>query len=117
MYLFSRELAGCAAVISWNVLADRIRWHLDALLEPARFLRKHDRNAVANRIGKLGGPRNQLLLLGIVFERTLGKRADQNFQKLGVNSARRTVGRYRVHGRVHSFTRSWQAVIPASRPV
>src|SRR5262249_2135402 len=32
-------------------------------LQPPRFLGQHDRNAVADRIGELGGARDQLLLL------------------------------------------------------
>src|SRR3990170_4543340 len=58
-----------------------------ASLQPARFLRQHDRNAVADRIGQLGLARDQFLLGGVVFQRGLGQRADQDFQQLGIDAA------------------------------
>src|SRR5215510_13377488 len=61
-------------------------------IQPARFLRKHDRDAGADRIGELSRARDQLLLLGIVFQRTLGQRADQDFEELGVDIAGGTFG-------------------------
>ena len=37
-----------------------------SVLQPPRFLGQHDRDAVADRIGELGGARDQLLLVGVV---------------------------------------------------
>src|SRR5438876_7035897 len=62
-------------------------------IQPARFFGQHDRDAVADRIGELGGARDQLLLLRIVFERALGQRADQNFQELRIDAAGGALGR------------------------
>src|SRR5262249_27253767 len=62
-------------------------------IQPARLFGQHDRDAGANRIGELGGARDQLLLLGIVFERAFGQRADQNFQELRIDAAGGGVGR------------------------
>ena len=67
-------------------------------IQPARFLRQHDRNAVADRIGELGLARDQLLLGGVVFQRGLGQRADQDFQKLGIDAARAFGGGDGGHG-------------------
>src|SRR5215510_11957627 len=66
------------------------------LLQRPRFLRQHDRDAVADRIGQLGGAGNQLLLLGIVFQRALGEWADEDFQKLWVDAAGGSVGGHGV---------------------
>jgi len=60
-------------------------------LQLARFLGQHDRDAVADRIGELGGARNQLLPGGVVFEPALGQRANQNFEQLWIDAAGRTV--------------------------
>src|SRR6185312_12768583 len=49
--------------------------------------RQHDRNAVADREGELGAARDQLLPVGVVFERPLGQRADQDFQQLRIDRA------------------------------
>ena len=57
-----------------------------ALVEPPRFVRQHDRDAVADRVGELGGAADQLLALGVVFERRLGQRADQNLQELRIEA-------------------------------
>src|SRR6266700_6280836 len=66
-------------------------------IELAGFLGQHDRNAVADRIGELGGARDQLLLGGVVFERALGQRADQDLEQLGIDAADGTVGRCGGH--------------------
>src|SRR5437660_10906993 len=66
---------------------------LNESIQPARFFGQHDRDAVADRIGELGGARDQLLLLRIVFERALGQRADQNFQELRIDAAGGALGR------------------------
>src|SRR5262245_35042194 len=62
-------------------------------IQPARFFGQHDRDAGADRIGELGGARDQLLLLRVVFERALGQRADQNFQELRIDAAGGALGR------------------------
>src|SRR5436309_13285369 len=62
-------------------------------IQPPRFLRQHDGYAVPDGIGELGGARDQLLLFRIIFQRTLGERADQNFQELRVDAAGRPLGR------------------------
>src|SRR5262245_59882650 len=61
-------------------------------IQPARFLGQHDRDAGADGISELGRARDQLLLLGVVFQRTLGQRADQDFKQLGVDAVGRTFG-------------------------
>src|SRR5215204_552816 len=68
----------------------------------ARFLRQHDRNAVADRVGELGRAGDQLLLLGVIFQRALGQRADQDFQELRIDAAERSVG----DGGAHDFSLS-----------
>src|SRR5262249_57116277 len=68
-------------------LADATAGLERASIEPARFFRQHDRDAGADRIGELGGARDQLLFLRVVFERALGQRADQNFQELRIDAA------------------------------
>ena len=55
-------------------------------IQVARFLGQHDRYAVADRVGELGGARDQPLLLGVVFQRTLGQRADQDFQEFRIDA-------------------------------
>src|SRR5262249_59010292 len=62
-------------------------------IQPARLFGQHDRDAGADRIGELGGARYQLLLLRIIFKRTLGQRADQNFQELRIDAASWALGR------------------------
>src|SRR5947199_3070909 len=61
-------------------------------IQPARLFGQHDRNAVADWISELGGARDQLLLLAVVFERALGERADEDFEQLGIDAAGGTVG-------------------------
>src|SRR5262249_30732290 len=56
-------------------------------LQRACLFGEHDRNAVADRIGELGGARDQLLSLGVVFERALGERADEDFEQFGIDAA------------------------------
>src|SRR5437763_16010356 len=65
----------------------------EASIQPSCLLRQHDRNAAADGVGELGGARDQLLLLRIVFEWSLSQRADQNFQQLRIDAARRAVWR------------------------
>src|SRR6476660_5091865 len=57
------------------------------------FLRQHDRDAVADRISKFCGTRDQFLPRGVKLQRTLGQRADQNFQKLWIDGAFKAFGR------------------------
>ena len=59
---------------------------LEGLTIPAnvdfpRFFRQHDRNALANRIGKPGGFADQLLRFAVIDERLFRHRADQNLQQ------------------------------------
>src|SRR4051794_13573898 len=56
-------------------------------IQPARVLGQHDRDAIADRIGKLGGAGNELLPFRIVFERPLGEGADEDFEELGIDAA------------------------------
>src|SRR5579875_474759 len=80
---------------------------VQASFQPARFLRQHDRNHVANGIGKLGLARDQLLPFGVVFERALRQRTDENLQQFRIDAARGTFGGRRGgHGRLpgHSAT-------------
>src|SRR5579883_816777 len=71
---------------------------MGALVKLARLFRQHDRNAVADRISEPGRSGDQLLPGGVEFERTLGHRADQDFQELGVDGV---FGAFRCggHGR------------------
>src|SRR6185369_14311343 len=57
------------------------------LLQPPRFFRQHDRDAVADRIGELGRARDQLLPLRVVFQRALGERTDEDLQQLRIDAA------------------------------
>src|ERR1700686_4996200 len=59
--------------------------HVEQSIQPAGFLGQHDRDAVADRISELGRTRDQLLLLGVIFQRTLGQRTDQDFKKLRID--------------------------------
>ena len=58
-----------------------------ALVELARFVRQHDRDAVADRVSEAGGAADQLLPLGVVVERGLGQRADQDLKQLRIEAA------------------------------
>src|ERR1041384_2367548 len=101
------------------------------LVQPSRLFGQHDRNAVADRVGELGGARDQLLALAVVFERPLGERADENFEKLrvdarggtiraahGYSGAAPTIARTGVVTATSSRPRScsWQARFPLTRP-
>src|SRR5262245_65971367 len=66
---------------------------MPTLFEPARFFRQHDRYAVADRIGELGLTRNQFVAFGVIFERPLCQRADENFQQFRMDAIRRRFGR------------------------
>src|SRR5262245_63816430 len=66
------------------------------LLQRPRFLRQYDRDAVADRIRQFCRAGNQLLLLGIVFQRALGEGADEDFQKLWINAAGGSIGGHDV---------------------
>src|ERR1044071_5940119 len=68
-------------------------------IQLARLFGQHDRDAVADRVGELGGARDQLLLLGVIFEPPLGERAHENFEQFWIDAAGGTVGchdRFRV---------------------
>src|SRR5437879_4927362 len=62
-------------------------------LDLPRLFRQHDRNAVADRVGELGGARDQFLPGRIEFERALGHRTDQDFQQLWIDGAVEAFGR------------------------
>src|SRR3954452_23680275 len=86
-------------------------------IQPPRLFGQHDRNAVADRIGELGGARDQLLLLAVVFKRALGERADQDFEQLGIDAAGGTVGchdGFRVGRAERSTTSPWSNHSPAA---
>src|ERR1700745_1677141 len=68
-------------------------------VEAPRFLRQHDRDAVADRVGELGGARDQLLLLGVVFQRRLCDRAHQELEQVGIDGLGGSVGWRGGHGR------------------
>ena len=57
-------------------------------IKRARFFRKHDRDAIADRVGKLGRPRNEFLILRVVFEGRLGARTHQDFQQPRIDPGR-----------------------------
>src|SRR6185369_12097149 len=73
-------------------------------IQPPRFLGQHDRNAVADRIGELGGARDQFLLLAVVFERALGQRAHENFEKLRIDTGGGTFGHIGFRLMAHAST-------------
>src|ERR1041384_5426181 len=58
-------------------------------LQRPRLVGEHDRDAVADGVGELGGTADQLLALGVVFERRLGERADQDLEELRIDDAGR----------------------------
>src|SRR5262249_33367848 len=101
-------------------LADATAGLERASIQPARFFRQHDRDAGADRIGELGGARDQLLFLRVVFERALGQRADQNFQELRIDAAGGALGRsVMMHSKLQaacgeSVPRGRSGVEPAS---
>src|SRR6476620_2406409 len=80
--------------------------HIVTSIQLARLFRQHDRYAVADRIGELGGARDQLLLLAVIFERALGERAHEDFKQFRVDARGRTVGCHdRFRMRLHTIAR------------
>ncbi len=75
-----REAAGATGTVP------RLLRGADALarVELARFLGQHDGNAVADRVGEARGAADQLLALGVVVERGLGQRTDQDLEQLRI---------------------------------
>src|SRR3954451_15314501 len=57
------------------------------------LFREHDRDAVADRVGEFGGARDQFLPCAVEFQRPLGQRTDQDFQKLWIDAAVGALGR------------------------
>src|SRR4029450_3922981 len=57
------------------------------------LFRQHDRDAVTDRVGEFCRTRDQFLLCRIEFQRALGQRADQDFQKLWIDGAFKAFGR------------------------
>src|SRR3954447_16645689 len=62
-------------------------------LDLPRLFRQHDRNAVADRVGELGGARDQFLPGRIEFKGALGHRTDQDLQQLWIDGAVEAFGR------------------------
>src|SRR6185437_9049000 len=50
----------------------------------AGFVRQHDRDAVADRIGKSRLFAHKFLPFAVVMQRRLGERADEDFQQFGI---------------------------------
>ncbi len=61
---------------------------LPSIRQRARLFRQHDRDAVADRVGELGGAADQLLPGGIVFQGALGQRATRISRSLGSTRVR-----------------------------
>src|SRR6202140_5271310 len=75
-------------------ITSRVRSKAEPLsLDLPRLFRQHDRDAVADRIGEFCGTRDQFLLCGVEFQRTLGQRTDQDFKQLGIDGAFKALGR------------------------
>src|SRR6185312_9408695 len=72
-----------------------------SLIEAAGLVGKHDRDAVAYRIGKPGFAADELLRRAVVLEGALGQRTDQDLEKFGIDvgGVRRGV----AHGRSRSL--------------
>ncbi|EGE57265.1 hypothetical protein RHECNPAF_4460036 [Rhizobium etli CNPAF512] len=68
-------------------------------VEAPRLGHQHDRNAVADRIGKARLFRNQFVVFAIVGQPALGERADQELQQFRIDAAQ-----FFVHGRVYCRT-------------
>ena len=58
-----------------------LRGDTPSLLQLARLLGQHDRNAVAHRIGQARLAADQLAGLAVILQRSLGQRTDQDFQQ------------------------------------
>src|SRR6478735_3699125 len=71
---------------------------VDSLDLPCLF-RQHDGNAVADRVGEFGGARDQFLPRAVEFQRPLGQRTDEDFQKLWIDGTVGAFGRG-IHTRV-----------------
>src|SRR3546814_966123 len=56
-----------------------------SVVQLAGFVDQHDRDAITDRIGKARLAADQFLRLGIVFQRPLGQRTDQDLQQLGID--------------------------------
>src|SRR5262245_32276853 len=86
----------CAPTLSasrFHSLSDCVvaRAALTASIQSTRLFREHNGDTVANWVGELGRARNELLAGRVVFERTLGQGADEDFQQLRINAACRTL--------------------------
>src|SRR6478735_3246378 len=79
----------------WRLLHSPIATHYSPVssLDLPRLFRQHDRDAVADRISELCRARDQFLPSRVEFQRTLGHRADQDFQQFGIDGAVETLGR------------------------
>src|SRR5271166_1618239 len=88
--LSSAEAFAAKATTNRVKAASSVR--MQNLVNLARLFREHDRDAVADRISKLCRARDQLLLRRIEFQRSLGHRADQDFQEFGIDGVFGTFG-------------------------
>src|SRR5262249_38714829 len=88
------SLSSPSAHITFCTLIELLRPQIFSIvsLQWPRFFRQHDRDAVADRIGELGGAGYQFLLVRIVFERAFGDRANENLEELRVHAAGGAVG-------------------------
>ena len=76
---------------------DGFPWGPALILQLAGFLRQHDGDAVADRIGQAGLAADQFVGGAVVFQRRLGQRADQNLQQAGIDGRIR-MGQVRACG-------------------
>ena len=65
-----------------------------SVFEFSRFIRQHDRNAVADRIGQLGRSRDQLPGIRVVFKGRLGNRTDKQFKQFNETLTQFVTGFY-----------------------
>ena len=86
--------------------------------KPPRLLLQHHRNAVADRIREARRLRDELLLLAIVDERTLGHRAHQHLKQFGIHGSCSPRGRpargraSRARGGTNSARRRSERILP-----
>src|SRR5579871_4070417 len=78
-------LSSAAALVAVSASSTSAAIARIELLDLARLLGQHDRNAVADRISELCGARDQLLTGRVELERPLGQRADQDLQQFGID--------------------------------
>ncbi len=57
------------------------------LAQLARLVDQHDRNAVADRESQVSAVADQFLAFGVIAQRRLGQRADQDLQQFRIGGA------------------------------